>query len=122
MKFDLSKENTLLQVELAKVKRRGEELQTVLDLQSSSGYASQSSGPSLALLSQLQLRRHPESGDTITLTLSNKVQCYTKPAGQRNAVNMEVVKDITGGAKTISFFVVVLRQHLCSPTAFRQRT
>ena len=61
MKFDLSKENTLLQVELAKVKRRGEELQTVLDLQSSSGYASQSSGPSLALLSQLQLRRHPET-------------------------------------------------------------
>ena len=49
MKFDLSKENTLLQVELAKVKRRGEELQTVLDLQSSSGDASQSSGPSLAL-------------------------------------------------------------------------
>ena len=60
------------------------------------------------------------SGDTITLTLGNKVQCYAKPAGERNTVNMEVVKDITGGAKTISFFVVVLRQHLCSPTAFRQ--
>eukprot|EP00931_Biecheleriopsis_adriatica_P006889 TRINITY_DN108232_c0_g1_i1.p1 TRINITY_DN108232_c0_g1~~TRINITY_DN108232_c0_g1_i1.p1 ORF type:complete len:593 (-),score=123.22 TRINITY_DN108232_c0_g1_i1:181-1959(-) len=47
--------------------------------------------------------RIEKAGDRVTLVLSKKPQCYVKPEGEPRTVNMEVSKDITGGAKTITF-------------------
>ena len=42
-------------------------------------------------------------GDEVTLILSKVPQCYVKPEGEMAIVNMEVAKDITGGARSIKF-------------------
>lgn len=39
----------------------------------------------------------------ITLILSKAPQCYVKPLGEPRIVNMETTRDITGGAKRITF-------------------
>ncbi|CAK9087043.1 unnamed protein product [Durusdinium trenchii] len=41
--------------------------------------------------------------DEVTLILSKGPQCYVKPEGEMAIVNMEVAKDITGGARSIKF-------------------
>lgn len=47
------------------------------------------------------------AGDAITFHLSSTAACYIKPAGETSRGNMEVSKDITGGAKTFVFFTDV---------------
>jgi len=48
------------------------------------------------------------AGGSITLHLSSTPACYIKPAGESSSIkNMEVGKDITGGAKTFIFFTDV---------------
>jgi len=42
-------------------------------------------------------------GSEVTLVLSKAPQCYVKPEGEPAIVNMEVAKDITGGARSIKF-------------------
>lgn len=42
-------------------------------------------------------------GDEVSLILSKAPHCYVKPEGEMNIVNMEVAKDITGGARCIKF-------------------
>lgn len=49
------------------------------------------------------IERIETAGDRVTLVLSRKPQCYVKPEGEPRTVTMEVSKDITGGAKTLSF-------------------
>mmetsp|Transcript_70854 Transcript_70854/g.125129 ORF Transcript_70854/g.125129 Transcript_70854/m.125129 type:complete len:571 (-) Transcript_70854:200-1912(-) len=49
------------------------------------------------------IERIESAGDKITFFLSQALQCYVKPAGEPRIVNMEVVKDITGGARSITF-------------------
>jgi len=47
-------------------------------------------------------------GDVITMKLAAPVACYKKPAGKNRAANLEVAKDITGGANTLRFKVIQL--------------
>lgn len=42
-------------------------------------------------------------GNEVTLNLSKAPACYVKPEGEMAIVNMEVAKDITGGAKSLKF-------------------
>ena len=42
-------------------------------------------------------------GDEVTLNLTKAPQCYVKPEGEMPIVNMDVSKDITGGARCIKF-------------------
>lgn len=49
-------------------------------------------------------------GSEVTLVLSKAPQCYVKPEGEPAIVNMEVAKDITGGARCIKFRSTHVRQ------------
>ncbi|CAJ1437959.1 unnamed protein product [Effrenium voratum] len=49
------------------------------------------------------IERIDVAGSAVTLSLSKAPQCYVKPEGEMSIVQMEVAKDITGGARSITF-------------------